>query len=613
MEGQPTTESYAGLGDRELLRRFAKDADEQAFAEIVQRYERLVNAVCRRVIGSGAEVDDAFQATFLTLANRPRQIKKIQSLSSWLYSVAWRISVRLVRAKRRHPVQPLPEEQTGPESDPLQQIADDQDAVILDEELQTLPNKYRDVLVMTYFADQTSQQIADQLDVSKGTIDGRIRQGRNMLRVRLARRGVGIGALAAATHLLATETVSASPALVSSTIEVGTQTLSQSLPGTTDLSNLEPLVRPEITSMISVKAIISSVVGVVALAGLAGMAGGTNADGTNTGVAHSALDTAALEQSSPGEAGKSSEGDLEKTEQLEVVLAPTARSVPVAVTSTPGIDSVAAAFTSYPTRATAGEKWLYEMFDESIPDMGFDSGESLADVMEFLASHYSKKHDGHNMQVWFDTAALDENGLSIEDLKLSRPVSLRNIKLEHALKLILRSVSMDITASIDNEVLTITTVDEAMNEENYFVRTYNVASLLRMAIGSVGDSAAGGMGGARIGGGGGLFGVPNGLGGGQPAQFGGRNREGGLGGGGGGGPAAGQTSAPAPSSVRQVSPSDKFVNLVMEMTSPPALWMETDGTGGSIAVVGDMLVVRQNDDVHRRIVKLLNLLSKDGK
>ena len=272
MEGQPTTESYAGLGDRELLRRFAKDADEQAFAEIVQRYERLVNAVCRRVIGSGAEVDDAFQATFLTLANRPRQIKKIQSLSSWLYSVAWRISVRLVRAKRRHPVQPLPEEQTGPESDPLQQIADDQDAVILDEELQTLPNKYRDVLVMTYFADQTSQQIADQLDVSKGTIDGRIRQGRNMLRVRLARRGVGIGALAAATHLLATETVSASPTLVSSTIEMGTQTLSQSLPGTTDLSNLEPLVRPEITSMISVKAIISSVVGVVALAGLAGMA-----------------------------------------------------------------------------------------------------------------------------------------------------------------------------------------------------------------------------------------------------------------------------------------------------------------------------------------------------
>lgn len=134
-----------------------------------------------------------------------------------------------------------------------------------------------------------------------------------------------------------------------------------------------------------------------------------------------------------------------------------------------------------------------------------------------------------------------------------------------------------------------------------------------MTIGSVADSAAGSMGGARIGGGGGMFGVPNGLGGGQPAQFGGRNREGGLGGGGGGGPAAGQTSASAPSSVRQVSPSDKFVNLVMEMTSPPALWMETDGTGGSIAVVGDMLVVRQNDDVHRRIVKLLNLLSKDGK
>ncbi len=504
-------------------------------------------------------------------------------------------------------MQPLPEEQTGPESDPLQQIADDQDAVILDEELQTLPNRYRDVLVMTYFADQTSQQIADQLDVSKGTIDGRIRQGRNMLRVRLARRGVGIGALAAATHLLATETVSASPTLVSSTIEVGTQTLSQSLPGTTDLSNLEPLVRPEITSMISVKAIISSVVGVVALAGLAGMAAGTNANGTSSGGAHSALDTAALEQSSPGEAGKAGNGDSEKAEQLEVVLAPTATSVPVAAaataTATPGIDSVPAAFTSYPTRATAGEKWLYEMFDESIPSMDFISGESLPDVMEFLASHYSEKHDGHTMQVWFDTAALDDDGLSIEDLKLTRPVSLQNIKLEHALKLILRSVSMDITASIDNEVLTITTVDEAMNEENYFVRTYKVASLLKMAIGSVGDSAAGGMGGAQIGGGGGMFGVPNGMGGGEPKQFGGGRS--------GGGSTAGQVSVPTRNPVRQISPADKLVNLVMEMTSPPAMWMENDGNGGSIAVVGDMLVVRQNDDVHRRIVKLLNLLAKD--
>ena len=45
-------------------------------------------------------------------------------------------------------------------------------------------------MAMNYFAQQTNQEIADQLNESKGAIDGRIRDARRMLRVKLARRGV---------------------------------------------------------------------------------------------------------------------------------------------------------------------------------------------------------------------------------------------------------------------------------------------------------------------------------------------------------------------------------------------------------------------------------------
>ncbi len=93
----------------------------------------------------------------------------------------------------------LPDSAPSSEPDPLDLIAADREVAVLDEELSQLPDKYRDVLVMTYFGGQTSQQIADQLNESKGVIDGRLRQAKNLLRVRLARRSVALGVIALAT------------------------------------------------------------------------------------------------------------------------------------------------------------------------------------------------------------------------------------------------------------------------------------------------------------------------------------------------------------------------------------------------------------------------------
>ena len=140
-----------------------------------------------------------------------------------------------------------------------------------------MPAKYREVLVMTYFAGQSSQEIAYQLSVSKGTIDGRIREARNVLRVRLARRGVAIGVLAVAAGLSRGTAAAASPELLSSTIQLGAQSLSGSLPGTTDLSHLEPLIQVESTMIIS-KFVIASLLGASAVVGLMGM-NGTPQDG----------------------------------------------------------------------------------------------------------------------------------------------------------------------------------------------------------------------------------------------------------------------------------------------------------------------------------------------
>jgi RNA polymerase sigma factor (sigma-70 family) len=182
----------AGPTDAELLDRFRRGRDGEAFAALVRRHGRAVLAACRRVLADPADVDDAFQATFLVLV---RKIDAIESatVGSWLYAVAHRLAVRARsdarrRAEREGAAARQRTEVVPPEPSWREAVA------VLHEELDRLPDAYRRVLLLCYLRGLSREEAAAELGWSPGVVKGQLERGRKMLAARLTRRGIGLSA-----------------------------------------------------------------------------------------------------------------------------------------------------------------------------------------------------------------------------------------------------------------------------------------------------------------------------------------------------------------------------------------------------------------------------------
>jgi RNA polymerase sigma factor (sigma-70 family) len=201
--------------DQELLYRFTHRRDEGAFALLLRRHGPMVLRVCRRVAANDTDAEDAFQATFLTLARNAASIHSRHSVSGWLYGVACNTARRVRDAGARRSRQ----ERSAPvraSADPLAEMSARELLAALDEELGRLPEKYRAPLVLCYLEGMARDETAQRLGCPLGTLKGRMERGKERLRTALVRRGLSLStALAAA--LVGRESIAAVPPLLART------------------------------------------------------------------------------------------------------------------------------------------------------------------------------------------------------------------------------------------------------------------------------------------------------------------------------------------------------------------------------------------------------------
>src|SRR5262249_19068696 len=97
------------LADAELLQRFVGNRDEAGFEVLVWRHGGMVLASAHRLLGNDADAEDAFQATFLTLALKAGAVRNGACLAGWLHQVVCRIANRLRKTRERRRSAPLDE------------------------------------------------------------------------------------------------------------------------------------------------------------------------------------------------------------------------------------------------------------------------------------------------------------------------------------------------------------------------------------------------------------------------------------------------------------------------------------------------------------------------
>jgi RNA polymerase sigma factor (sigma-70 family) len=186
------------LSDRELLRRFAQERDQAAFANLVCRHGPMVLQVCRRILHDGPDAEDVFQSTFLTLARKASARNWQESVGPWLHLVAYRLALKTrAAAGRRARLEPRADRSGS--TDPQALAGQRETCTLLHEQMSRLPEHYRAPLVLCCLENCTRDEAARQLGWSTGTLKRRLERGRQLLRERLLRRGVAPAVLAAPT------------------------------------------------------------------------------------------------------------------------------------------------------------------------------------------------------------------------------------------------------------------------------------------------------------------------------------------------------------------------------------------------------------------------------
>ncbi|MEJ7694689.1 sigma-70 family RNA polymerase sigma factor [Daejeonella sp.] len=169
----------------------AKEGDQKAYAELMQRYKDSIYFMALKMVNNK---DDAMDLTVETFGKAFENLDKYKpdfAFSTWLFRIATNNCIDFIRKKRLNVVSlntltdhdgeerqfEVRSESLNPEETSIKKQENEKLKNIVEQ----LPSRYRTLIVLRYFEEQSYEEIALQLDLPLGTVKAQLFRARDLL------------------------------------------------------------------------------------------------------------------------------------------------------------------------------------------------------------------------------------------------------------------------------------------------------------------------------------------------------------------------------------------------------------------------------------------------
>jgi RNA polymerase sigma factor (sigma-70 family) len=205
--------------DLELLQNYADRNSEEAFAELIRRHLDLVYSAALRQVRSPQLAEEVAQSAFTDLARNAGKLKPDTILTAWLYQVARRTAIDVVRREARRQLR----EQIAVEMTNMNATSTDWTHIepLLDEAMHALDDTDRAAVLLRYFENKSLREVGATLGTSDDAAQKRVSRAVERLREFFTKRGVTVGA-SGLVVLISANAVQAAPVGLAVTISAAT-------------------------------------------------------------------------------------------------------------------------------------------------------------------------------------------------------------------------------------------------------------------------------------------------------------------------------------------------------------------------------------------------------